>query len=94
MRAVCTAWVLCAPYWRQMVPGGYHVHCMCTMREPCAPCGSHVCHMVAMWEPDGRKMAPYGSCIGSHMVAIWEHMGAMCAIWELVGLIQEVYAAI
>jgi hypothetical protein len=60
MRAVCTVWVLCAPYWRQMVPYalfGGHVGAMCTMLEPCVPYGSHVgarwCHLGGKWHHMG-----------------------------------------
>jgi hypothetical protein len=41
-RAVCTVWVVCAPYLMQMVPYGSHIHCEGTIRELCAPSWSHV----------------------------------------------------
>ena len=41
-RAVCTVWVVCAPYLMQMVPYGSHIHCEGTIRELCAPSRSHV----------------------------------------------------
>jgi hypothetical protein len=47
-KAVCTVGVLCAPYWRQMVSYESRKHCVGTMWEPCAPCWSHVCHLIAM----------------------------------------------
>jgi hypothetical protein len=87
MRAVCFVWVLCAPYKRQLVPYESHMHCVGTMREPCAPCWSHVCHAGAMCAiepcgshmlPYGRRMAPYESC----MTPKWDHMGLVCAVWE------------
>jgi hypothetical protein len=66
MRAVCTACVLCAPYWRQMVPYGSHMHCVGTMQAPCAPRWSHV------WSCMAPKWGPYGS--GVHRIAYRSHM--------------------
>jgi hypothetical protein len=100
LRAGCTVWVLCAPYWRQMVPYGGHMHRVGTMSEPCEPCWSPVYHMGVMWEPDGAiwevngtiwklyvsQMGPYESGVRC--------MGATCAIWEPDGAIWDMYAAI
>jgi hypothetical protein len=83
MRAVCTVWVLRAPYWRHMVPYGSLMHCVGTMREPCAqmlePCVSYRRHVRARWEAIGTIWELHDSH-GSHMVAIWMCMGAMCDI--------------
>jgi hypothetical protein len=83
------------------VPYGNPMHCVETMPEPCAPCWSHVCHMGAMWEPDGAIWEANGTTWELHhsqMGAIWEWcvhcMGAMCAMWEPDGALWEVYAAI
>jgi hypothetical protein len=100
MRAVCAVWGLGAPYRRQMVPYGSHMHSVGTMLEPCAPCWHHVHHagaMCAMWEPCGSQMVPFGRQLspdGSCVAPKWgpygsgmRCMGATCdgAIWEACG---------
>jgi hypothetical protein len=75
MRAVCTVWVLCAPYWRQLVPYGSRMHCVWIMPEPCTPCWSHVgarwCHIGGEWHHKGAAWLPNGG-----------HMEAECAVLE------------
>jgi hypothetical protein len=63
-------------------------------RAICVPCWYHVCHVGAMWEPDGAMWEANGTIWELHGSQYWSGvscMGATCAIWEPGGAGWEVY---